>query len=112
MKKSVQFSFIYAFVALALLLYSRFNLYIDIHTFSYEQIARIIGALVVYAVTLIFGFLITTKSTLYKSNCALGVLAFIMSLTIAPIIGLAALIPMFTVLFVGNKIHSPAPAKK
>ncbi|WP_160182274.1 hypothetical protein [Paraglaciecola mesophila] len=110
MKKSFNFAVIYVFIAIALLIYSRFTLYTNLGTYSDDQIARVVGALIVYAITLSLGFLIILKSSLYKSNCILGVLAFVVSLTITPIIGLAALLPMIVVLLVGNRMQSPATA--
>ncbi|MBZ2163188.1 hypothetical protein [Alteromonas stellipolaris] len=108
MKKSFYFALAYIFIALALLIYSRFTLYTNLDTYSDEQVARLVGALIVYVISLSLGFFITIKSSLYKLNCVLGVLAFVVSLTVAPIVGLAALIPMIIVLFVGNRKQSPA----
>ena len=110
MKKSFYFALTYVFIGVALLIYSRFPLYTNLGTYSDEQIARTVGALIAYVTTLSLGFFITVRSSLYKTNCILGVLAFVVSLTIAPILGFAALLPMIVILFVGNRMHNPATA--
>ena len=110
MKKSFYFALTYVFIGVALLIYSRFTLYTNLGTYSDEQIARTVGALIAYVTTLSLGFFITVRSSLYKTNCILGVLAFVVSLTIAPILGFAALLPMIVILFVGNRMHNPATA--
>lgn len=112
MKKSCYFALTYVFIGVALLLYSRFTLYTKLGTYSDEQIARTVGALIAYVITLSLGFFITVRSSLYKSNCVLGVLAFAVSLTVAPIVGFAALLPMIIVLFVGNRMQSPTATAK
>lgn len=112
MKKSFYFALTYVFIGVALLLYSRFTLYTNLGTYSDEQIARTVGALIAYVITLSLGFFITVRSSLYKSNCVLGVLAFVVSLTVAPIVGFAALLPMIIVLFVGNRMQSPTATAK
>lgn len=108
MKKSFHFALIYVFISLVLLIYSRYSLYTNLETYSDEQIARVMGALIMYVITLSLGFLIILKSSLFKSNCILGVIAFVVSLTITPILGFAALLPMIVILFVGNRKQSPA----
>ena len=110
MKKSFYFALTSVFIGVALLIYSRFTLYTNLGTYSDEQIARTVGALIAYVTTLSLGFFITVRSSLYKTNCILGVLAFVVSLTIAPILGFAALLPMIVILFVGNRMHNPATA--
>ncbi|USI28692.1 hypothetical protein ACD631_20375 [Alteromonas macleodii] len=110
MKKSFHFALIYVFISLALLTYSRYSLYTNLETYSDDQVARVVGALIIYVITLSLGFLIILKSSLFKSNCILGVLAFVVSLTIAPILGFAALLPMIVISFVGNRMHNPATA--
>jgi len=110
MKKSFYFALTYVFIGVALLTYSRYSLYTNLETYSDDQVARVVGALIMYVITLSLGFLIILKSSLFKSNCILGVLAFVVSLTIAPILGFAALLPMIVILFVGNRMHNPATA--
>ena len=51
MKKSFYFALTYVFIGVALLTYSRYSLYTNLETYSDDQVARVVGALIMYVIT-------------------------------------------------------------